>query len=399
MVFLEVIPIIWKENHDHVDISMSNYAVKHFLQRKTSKIHLSVDDRLESIIKIEWPDTSDKVHEEKRDVTASGKRDFPLEQRLVMGYLWEGQTTPRLLLNESSALQGSIPMFYLPSNNPAVLDPIPCILKGYISESLLSSTNAKITSATLVRILPPQFAVLASAMNGPSSIPSFGRSSTSIFHQLLLGETGQGFLSPTLQEEVLSNHNPEAIRELALRMSIQCSRRVQIGTTKDAFQLKKLAVTRSQQMQKVISSRLQISHDASPLSVTTIPNESTSRASSKESSLLVHSPNHADGKTMLVQAIAQTIGCSRIHIIRPGPLLAKYGVQADTALESLLHGILVSAATLTSPICIILDTIDAMMPPQLSGRSGTGDAAVPVFNSIGTTNRNVLCNAYILKVF
>lgn len=107
-------------------------------------------------------------------------------------------------------------------------------------------------------------------------------------------------------------------------------------------------------------------------------------------SLLVHSPNHADGKTVLVQAIAKDhLGCSLIHIIRPGVLLAKYGSQADAALETQLHSILTSAACRSEKICIILDHIDMMMPPQWSGRSSGGDAALPVLTAMASYLRNV----------
>ena len=119
-----------------------------------------------------------------------------------------------------------------------------------------------------------------------------------------------------------------------------------------------------------------------------------------EPSLLLHSPNHADGKTLLIQAIAQKIGCTKIHLIRPGQLMAKYGIHADSALECLLHGFLVSAATQDQRICIILDDLDGMMPPRMCGKSGAGDAAVPVFNAVGklwhtSKNRPLLAFMYI----
>ena len=88
---------------------------------------------------------------------------------------------------------------------------------------------------------------------------------------------------------------------------------------------------------------------------------------------------------MLTQAIARRVGgrSTRIHLIRPGYLLAKFGVDADAALESILHAIVVSAAARQKPVCIILDQLDAMLPPRLSGRSGGGDAAEPVLTAIG----------------
>jgi len=106
-------------------------------------------------------------------------------------------------------------------------------------------------------------------------------------------------------------------------------------------------------------------------------------------SLIVHSPNHADGKTLVVQAIAKRLGCSLIHVIRPGALIAKYGIQADAALESQVHSILISAACRDHKACIILDQLDTMLPSRLSGRSSSGDAALPVFNAIASYLRKI----------
>jgi hypothetical protein len=113
-----------------------------------------------------------------------------------------------------------------------------------------------------------------------------------------------------------------------------------------------------------------------------------------EPSLLIHSPSHADGKTLLAQAIAKRVGCALVHTIRPATLLAMYGSHADAALESLLHAILVSAAisekssSSSGGVCIILDHLDTMLPPRLSGRSSAGDAATPIFTAIGKTTKN-----------
>jgi hypothetical protein len=103
-----------------------------------------------------------------------------------------------------------------------------------------------------------------------------------------------------------------------------------------------------------------------------------------EGALVVHSPHHGAGKTLLVKTIAQrNLQCDSIHVIRPGALLAKYGVNTDSALETMLHSICMSAACRGQSICIILDHLDAMVPPKFSGRHGAGDATVPVLNAVG----------------
>jgi ATP-dependent 26S proteasome regulatory subunit len=104
----------------------------------------------------------------------------------------------------------------------------------------------------------------------------------------------------------------------------------------------------------------------------------------QEGALIVHSPNHGAGKTLLVRAIAQErLKCQAIHVIQPTSLLAQYGIDADAALESLLHSIVISAACQQKSICIILDHLDAMVPPPRSSRTSDGDAAMPVLKAIG----------------
>lgn len=406
LIYVEVIPIVWQGSTEHQNGStvMSNFALKHLLQTKTTNALRSLNQQNAcTSIQIEWSIRDDSAKTENVSAShgtwdkthSTGSTLLPI----VTGYLWHDNEIQRAILPVDSSLQPKeLPIFWLPSSDPTVLDPIPCVLQGYATTSgnsiqcSSSVTNVAITATTLVRVLPSQCAMLPASIyhNGP---PSSNESSCQMpatnFYHALLGESGQDFLTKELQEEVLSNHNPDSIRELTVRMSMQCSRSIQIGTTKDAFLLHNAALSRRQEFHQITRS---YHHDTNVSTVSSIDLTTQTKSTIRTTpprwnpTLLVHSPHHGDGKTKLVQAIAHTIGCSRIHIIRPGPLLAKYGIHADMALESLLHGILVSAAvrSLDSPICIILDHIDAMMPPLLSGKSGgSGDAAVPIFNAIG----------------
>ena len=72
--------------------------------------------------------------------------------------------------------------------------------------------------------------------------------------------------------------------------------------------------------------------------------------------LTVHSPQHGAGKTLLVQSIAKELAC-RVHIIEAAPLLAKYGIHADAALETLVHAIVMSSAVQGQRrvLCILFD--------------------------------------------
>jgi hypothetical protein len=414
VVYLEVIPLLFSSSDDAA-LELSNFSVKHFLQRQTRKAQLALPakyhDSSQSILQIEW--ILPRVEQDGSSTTTGLEGNG---NGLALGYLQNGQEKRRAFMlgdlkdAESGSQRESFPVFGLPSNDPMVLEPVPCALKVHAPHKFLSSASSRamITSAALVRVLSPQKAVFVSTTSSsvpsePSlSLPSSWNATASYFRQQLSGEIGHDFLPKQLQAEVLSNHNTDTIQALSLRMSIQCSHIAQIGTTQDAFQLRKRAISRSRGLQEAVQSRLQTTSGA-PLqrAHATVQKSETSKSTKRsipwEPSLLVHSRNHADGKTMLIQAIAEQIGCSRVHLLRPGPLLAHYGIHADTALESLLHGILVSAAATpdAKPVCIILDHLDAMMPPQLSGRSGAGDAAIPVFNAIGTNESFVSCEVAV----
>ena len=336
---------------------------------------------------------------------------------LTVGYLWwraiddddmgqppQQQRRPtRVLFGDPAAVHPhdprSVPVVFLPSNDPTHLEPIPCVVKGYGTPTRQQHSVGRhhhsvlVTSSTLVRIVPPRPPWGDHGpLGGGGGIPPPLSPTVNVYHQLL-GEAGHDFLPPHLQDEVLDNHNPETVRALEVRLSMQCSRDIRIGTTPDALRRRQESLLRDESMTRAIQERMMMmktmmsssSTPASPTPSVTPSRTPLTRSSIPwEASILVHSPNHADGKTLLVQAVAQKIGCTRIHILRSGPLLARYGVYADVALESILHGILVSAAVESHPaVCIILDHLDTIMPPQLSGRSGDGgDASIPVLNAM-----------------
>jgi ATP-dependent 26S proteasome regulatory subunit len=192
-----------------------------------------------------------------------------------------------------------------------------------------------------------------------------------------------------MEEEVLQNHNQQTIDELYLKLSTTMIP-IRIGTTRDAFRVQK------EQERQLIKIKQSIQAFCCESTIEeTIHKTSTLPRNNKAGlqlwpSLIVHSPNHGDGKTLLVQAIVKKrLGCSSIHVVRPGALLAKYGIRADAALESQLHAIIVSTACRNQSICIILDQLDTMMPPRLSGRSSSGDSALPVLNSMASYLRKI----------
>lgn len=309
----------------------------------------------------------------------------------------------------------TFPLIYLSSDDPTVLEPQPCCILAYAyrprHHSHAPSTeyvNAAVTLTTLVRIMPPAVVSRHSEEGREAQFkPSSSMQPTTLeplwlqrdlFLRDLLGEQGSDMLSQRMEEEVLQNHNPETIFELTLKLTGLLSTPVLISTTRDAFR----AFQKQKRQRKRMENAIQAFREGSEES-TIVYGQPAERPGSDRNyfratlglqwwpALIVHSPNHADGKTLLVQAIANRLGCCFIHLIRPGPLLAKYGSQADAALESQLHSILVSAACRNpnQSVCIILDQFDMMMPSHMSGRSGAGDAAMPIFNSMASYLRKI----------
>eukprot|EP00934_Nitzschia_sp_Nitz4_P007355 Nitzschia sp. Nitz4//scaffold162_size51285//45975//49854//NITZ4_006978-RA/size51285-processed-gene-0.47-mRNA-1//-1//CDS//3329538000//7345//frame0 len=209
----------------------------------------------------------------------------------------------------------------------------------------------------------------------------------------LLGEANaEAAWSEEFCQEVLGNHSPTTVRELTLRMQSQLDRTIQIGTTSDATSLYRMSWKRQERIKLGASAYWKMQSQEDPTIETQLPSDVSSKNQSAASrdpfesaSLIVHSPNHAEGKTCLVRATAQYhLGCSLVHVVSGGPLLAKYGIHADTALESMIHGWLLHAAMQAEPICIIIDKLETLLPAQLSNTSSAGDAAVPVWNAIAS---------------
>lgn len=371
LIFVEVMPLAWNKTQpisSSFPPSLSCVQIKHLLRDLTLRTEFSkiTDNR----IHIEW--------RKDRNDTRNG---------LKSGHLYWGETPDRAIIEGAN-----FPIFHLPSDDPTELEPIPCRILAYTSNKY-PATEVMVTKATLVRALPLQLAHSA-AGSADSQIstqaivrgPYVGEN----FLQSLAGELDNFQLSEELQSQVLNNHNPETIQELTLRMSLLLSQPIHIGTTADALDLQREQKNRKSSMRRALMKYC--SHPESSTNVTITSPESavshgnfnSARTSALhwEPSLIVHSSIHATGKTLLVQAIAKKLDCA-VHVIPAAPMLAKYGIHADAGLESLLHSIIMSAATSDRPICIILDHLDAFLPPRLSGRTSAGDAAVPIFTAIG----------------
>ena len=391
LIFVEVTPLEIK--HQTVDSlsamqftpSLSAPSVKLLLRRKTLCSTFSQHASTKMLRENNHTGINSKGGMEN-SMLLHGSLSFPIEENKDLRYAFL-ETTRRL-----------VPLEYLKSDDPGDIDPVPCHIVAYGLQTSFESEKimeAIITDSTLVRILPVESASAVSkwqefAAPNETSSPHL----SSDWKHIMSGESHHPPLSSEMLGEVFHNHDQETIQALTLRMSLLLAQPVSIGTTTDAF----VAMRKRQRRETAIRGALDSyvrskgsnasSHAMKPSgahhkndvsSATKVP-----LSLLREGALIVHSPNHGAGKTLLVQAIAQErLKCQAIHIIQPTSLLAQYGVHADAALESILHSIVMSAACQRKSICIILDHLDAMLPPLLSSRTSAGDAAMPVVKAIG----------------
>ncbi len=373
LVLIEVVPIVLPGFHPESALpSLSAPFVKMQLLRQALRSNLAPPDaKNNSDLMIVWDET-----------TPSTK----ILQKGILAVFDDTNTFPRLCALKS---HHNIPLIYLSSQDPTLLKPWPCFIVGFCAwrPPNDSSSSALVTDATLVRILPLQIAESVSPspiLFSPLETWSDHRARADQWRNSFMGELDNSAVLPELLDEVLHNHESETVDALSLRMSSLLSKTVYIGTTKDAFALRQKWNKRRQSIRRGLDCIGAI--ESSDVNENQLADNSITSLLA-EGSLIVYSPDHAAGKTLLVQSIARHRLNCLVHLIHPGPLMAKYGVQADAALESLLHTIVVSAAAVDKPICIILDQMDVILPPSLSGRSGAGDAAVPALNGIGACHR------------
>jgi hypothetical protein len=407
ILFAEVIPIELGATSVVVP-PLSNFGVKQFLLRETdvtSIIGAAITGNNvsnESQLFIRWKEESNN-----KDGTVTS------------GYIFQNQTIASSPGSddhvESSTDQEVFPLVYIPSDDPTIIDGQPCCIIAYTYRDHLSAATCRelydredssmcyFVRGTLIRMLPPRLAVNLpgrqssfrkgldnnTSLNSSSQLSSFYLRRELMLNDLLGEEGSTNTISDSMEEEVLQNHNQQTIDELYLKLSTTMIP-IRIGTTRDAFRVQK------EQERQLIKIKQSIQAFCCESTIEeTIHKTSTLPRNNKAGlqlwpSLIVHSPNHGDGKTLLVQAIVKKrLGCSSIHVVRPGALLAKYGIRADAALESQLHAIIVSTACRNQSICIILDQLDTMMPPRLSGRSSSGDSALPVLNSMASYLRKI----------
>jgi SpoVK/Ycf46/Vps4 family AAA+-type ATPase len=276
--------------------------------------------------------------------------EFDSHKGVAMGYLYT-------IKSESLVV-------HLPNEDPASsLETIPCRVRIYY-DATYCSKDQKV-------VIPPSCLVRVVCDDFVSNINSI-------------------FL-----KKVLTRNNPETIQQVSLLLKQAFSKNISIGTSASAFKTKYEQRIQRNQMRNAIrsyckSQNIPLCQKIGQSTQTiTATNESPL---SWEPSIVLHSPNHADGKTLLAQAMLQEVGCNSIYILSIGQLLAQYGAVADSAFETLLHEMVLSAAFSANKIGIIFDHLDTWMPARLSSKSMAGDAAAPILNAMASfLNKLILC--------
>ena len=391
LVVVELIPILTNGTRTS-DVSLSSAFAKIRLQELSLVAggDSLINTANKSGLGIQWDSRSKE--NDAMDVNDDGKTLTP-SNRLRRGVLFsrerrasestKNDTTDEFLDKELS----NYPRIDFPSEDPMAATSIPCVAIGYSftngSQHNSTLSNATITKGTLVRILP---GISVGDLSELYSSCPFGLDE-------LCGEAEAGALTEEMVEETVHSHNPETIRELQLRMSSQLSQPIAIGTTEDAIwlrnrqQIRRIKLVKALQRHCCQSTRTQ-GFPPKDKQLNNLATNSSLPSIMRDGALLLHCPNHGTGKTALVKYVAKNLlDCDAVHVLQPGALLAKYGSNADTGLESMMHAITVSAAVKRhSSISIIFDHFDAFMPSSLSGRSSKGDAAAPVLKAIGKCN-------------
>lgn len=233
--------------------------------------------------------------------------------------------------------------------HPLITNPWPCVVRGYAVRvtDMEGRSPVSVDESTLVCIRSP---------GGSYKAAQVGEVETRPFDKAVL-------------EEIVAAQNPSAVEQLTLQMRRLLARPQLIGTTVDAADQER----RRKSIRRAMSD-YRGEQSQAPCRQPVFD----------DGALIVHSPDYGAGKTALVTTVATLLGC-RTHIVRPGPLLAKFGTYADAGLSTLIHAAVLAGAVRNTPVCIVLDHLDAMMPGGMTGSSANaGDSAAPALNGIAS---------------
>lgn len=249
--------------------------------------------------------------------------------------------------------------------NPAACPPLwPCRCVAYVivgsngvnKLNVPAACQAHITAATVVQLAPTSINRWKMRLTGEEP------------------ECDQNYVNNS-ESDVLMNHNATTISELTIHLRTLMTRKIWIGSTKDALRNRRCDMERKRALRYSTANTTGITHNMSNQT----GNHRPASLFFAQGALIIHSPDRGAGKTCLVETILRKkLQCRRIHLIRPGPLLAKYGAYADSALSVIVHQAALAAAFRREPVALILDHLDAFLP----NRGDIADASLPVLNGM-----------------
>lgn len=362
-----------------------------------------------------------------------------------------------------NALEGKIPLTFLTTDDPLDDSEIPCILKGYIFATRTKETTIHhfdnipsleqrgtssleklnqykdlrciMCDGTALQILPPI------DMRQHENVGRIGTRSAGFCLQSHLSDTKcledytiaemrnislqvSNPISGRTSHPLLSFYDSDTIAALASRMSAMAKHTIWIGTTARSLDFRRVQKAQCDLMKHELETfwdstmTAQICGRQNSIYKKERDNfyggkQSASRRDDsavplllREGALLIHNSQPNSGKTALVAAVAKNIlNFDAVHILSAPALFAKYGTNADIALETILHELalrgglrgssfqstkFIPKAKLDSSkifckkgkVCVILDHFETFIPPSASSQKD-GDPYRPVLNSMG----------------
>jgi hypothetical protein len=372
---------------------LTSAFVQRHLIRRTKRTAL-LDPGTAPVLCIEW----------SKESIAAATASSMLPHSLQINHAESLVQRPIVVLDNQSSIKSALErdLLCFPTNDPSFTDLWPCECRGFVivSELLHCSQGCLgrqrgyvpvlVTESTLVRVLPS----CCSFSCGCSNKGISSRRTVPWSIDQLTGDVPASVDQSRL-DDIWHAHSAATVRELTLRLRRLLAEPVYIGTTANALHQRRQQSTVRLRRLNGIHAILQ--EYGEPLSAsadrprTQQQTEDRTIASSlfSDGALLVHSPDHGAGKTELVKAIAHSrlwlddTTVVPVHVIRPEALLARYGIHADAALQSVIHAAIMAAAARNQPICVLIDGLEAMIPLS-SGRSAAtgGDAAMPVLHGM-----------------
>ena len=406
LVYVEIQPLITPDDDPSLSwpILLTAAMVKHQLQR------LSVQHLL-CLWQAPLRDWDPRWDDSSRDDDDDDDDDSSFGRRCNAGYLLVTArpyydllpTTSSTTTTTTTHDESCIPLLHLKTENPNSTRPCPCVCRGWYTATTVGGgrhgrtddVEGMVTEATMVRILPPCL------LQGTTTRKKKKDHRPELWKWRMTGEWEVPD-DEQLQQSVLQSHNSETIQQLTFQLQKATTQSILVGTTEDAVHVHRRQCVRQRAIQESIQKYCNRTTNIggsteSPVEILKDQSRRPQQRIRRNKALLVHSPDKGAGKTALVQVVARKmLGCkTQVHIIRPGPLLAKFGSHADIALETIVHEISLAAAFRQSSVCVVLDDLDSMLPSTSKSSSvSLGDAASPALNGIASYLQTLMQSLY-----